>query len=272
MNAIFIQMISLDEFIAAASKCETEKDAFALVMRGDENGTAEVRERLRPETCAQADSFRRELRARRWGVAIKWIGSAMRLLQFESDFSAPGANTQMPKVLVEENSALLLSEAEKRGLDVRLWDRTALLHSLLYPRAMVWLHKRVNLEARILPVEESCYSPVFDLFGTYEDRVGCLRAVLELRCYALVNVFGPEILPWKETGFWAIFRLIEKKQIDRFLCLEGGGMVLAILFRHAPPARITEYRRKLRKCLAVHAKITASDFASAGLKMPAGPN
>lgn len=263
-------MISLDEFVAAANACKKEEDAFALVMRGDENGTAEVRAGLRPETCVQRVFFRQELLERRcMGIVVKWIGSAVRLLQFESDFSAPGANEQMPRVLMNENSVLLLSEAEKRGLDVRLWDRNTLMHSLLYPRVMAWLHERVDLEARVSPAKEF-YHPVFDSFETYDGRVKCLRTLLELRCFAMANTFGPKILSWKETDVWGILRRIKKGQIDRFLCLEGGGIVLAILFSHTPP--VAGYQRRLRETLAARAKITASDFASAGLKMPAGPN
>jgi hypothetical protein len=241
LKTIFYIEMDVADFIKAARTAETDDQKCELVARALSNGKESLRMWLmdghligEPNGLAWAsESYR------------KMLGPII----LEQHIARP-RECKPQKMLLGLNNPEWLLRAEARGSDARQWNEGAVVSALLNPETLSWLCARIDIASVILsqPRDERLHAILASC------RMPTVCVLLELNFFALAEYVCRGVLRYRTA-----LGDVRYSQINRHMCLAGGGVVLRVLLRRK------RTRRQMRAMLATKCGLSPSDFASAGL-------
>jgi hypothetical protein len=241
--------MDIDSFCCAAFEVRSDEEAVALAAKAAKTGNAELRDWFyRPSNWCVSGSENIE----RWARETNpWMYRAVLIEKCDWRCYIEGRD----RMLVAHDDPELLTAAEKRGLDARLWGNSVFCVAMKNINTWAWLQeRRIDLTEKILSI------PLYELrrsrYGS--GYVECIRALFNRGSFELFEVMVKVVL--KRICPSSVAFYLHERILDRPLILARQGIALRVLLSEKAT------RQKMLTML-IKEKFTASDFASAGLKL-----
>jgi len=245
--------MDIDSFCRAAAAVRSDEEAVALAAEATKTGNAELYDwfHLPPQWFVPS----RE-KIEKWAQKKNpWIHRAVLLEKCDWRCYIE----QRDKMLVAHDDPELLTAAEKRGLDARLWGGSVFCVVMQNINTWAWLQeRRIDLTEKILSV------PLYELQRSCHglEHAESLRVLFDRGSFELFEVMVKVVL--KRICPSSVSYYLHKQILDRPLILARQGVALRAMLSEKTT------RRKMLAML-IRKRFTSSDFASVGLKLEMPP-